>query len=126
MNEGIKKYRDLLLTDPEFQQKLKTAMTNYNKEHTEEAFFNEVLAPLGLEYGISVSYDEFREYADSDREMDDTELTQIAGGKGGGLGAGTCMIVGLGFGAGGTGDGGGVCVALGVGYEEYGCLGSGS
>ena len=39
--------------------------------------------------------------------MDKEELKQIAGGKGGGLGAGYCKYIGIG-GGGAGGDGGGV------------------
>ena len=51
-------------------------------------------------------------------------IKQIAGGKGGGLGAGVCKYVG--FGAGGAGgDGEGVgCIIVGFG-TTYGCIGEG-
>ncbi len=69
-----------------------------------------MLLPVAKEYGISVSYEEVKDYignlASTDEIMDKDELKQIAGGKGDGLGAGYCKYVGIG-GGGAGGDGGG-------------------
>ena len=103
-------------------------MESYTGENSEEAVFNGVLVPVAKEYGISVSFEEFKEYinnlASADEIMDNEELKQIAGGKGGGLGAAVCKYIG--FGAGGAGgDGGGIgCIILGFG-TTYGCIGEG-
>lgn len=125
MNEGIRKFRKLLLTDEGFQQKLKAAAEAYTGEKTEEAIFNEVLAPLAAEYGISSSYDEFHSFMTSDQEMDSEELAQIAGGKSAGFGGSTCLILGVGIGGGGGDGAGGACVMLGAGWGETKCKGSG-
>lgn len=95
-----KKFAELMRTDESFQAKLKAAVETYSGEKTEESVFNDVLLPVAKEYDISVSYEEFKEYmsnlANTDEIMDKDELTQIVGGKGGGLGGGYCKYVGVG------------------------------
>ena len=123
-----KKFAELMRTDESFQAKLKSAAETYSGEKTEEAVFNGVLLPVAKEYGISVSYEELHDYisklAHTDEIMDKDELTQIVGGKGGGLGGGYCKYVGVGAGgAGGDGEGFG-CIVLGFG-TTYGCIGEG-
>lgn len=117
MNEGIRKFRELLLTDEAFQQKLKAAAESYTGEQTEEALFNGVIAPLAAEYGISGTFDEFKEFVSNpgDQEMDSAELTQVAGG---GKGAGGSLCLGVGIGIGQTEDDDKInshCIAVGVG-----------
>lgn len=63
--------------------------------------FENVLLPVGKEYGLSATYEEYKEYigsfaGTSDSELSEDELTQIAGGKGDG--AILCAIAGLGIG----------------------------
>ena len=81
MNEGIKKFEELLRTDESFQTKLKAAVESYAGENTEEAVFNGVLLPVAKEYGISVSYEELHDYisnlAQTDETMDKDELKRI-------------------------------------------------
>lgn len=125
MNEGLQKFRELLLTDEAFQQKLKAALETYNGEQTEEAVFNSVLVPLAAEYGLFATYDEFRDFVSEDQKMDNEELAQIAGGKTGGIGKNSCLGIGIGIGAGGGDGSGGVCFAIGGGWGDYECLGSG-
>lgn len=125
MNEGIKKFRDLLLTDEKFQQKLKAAAEAYTGEQTEEAVFSEVLVPLAQEYGISATYDEFHEYVTNGQEMDKAELEQLAGGKSGGSGTTACIAIGYGIGGGGGDGTGGACLAIGGGWGLVHCWGSG-
>jgi len=127
MNEGIKKFEELLRTDESFQAKLKAAVEAYTGEEDKETVFNSVLVPLAEEYGISVSYEEFIDYisnlADT-VEMNKEELMQIAGGKGGGVGAGKCFGVGVGWGY-AIGDDGAVgCIIIGHG-SSYCCIGEG-
>ena len=128
MNEGIKKFEELMKTDESFQAKLKAAAETYDGEKTDEAVFNGVLVPVAKEYGISASYEEFKEYmetlASTDEIMDKDELNQIAGGKGRGFGAAVCYGVGIGVGGGGGDDGGFACFVGGFG-TEYGCCGEG-
>lgn len=125
MNAGIRKFRELLLTDEAFQQKLKAATEAYTGEQTEEAVFNDVLAPLAAEYGITATYEEFHDYILGDQEMDQEELTQVAGGKSGGLGGQFCFGLGLGAGGGGGDGTGGACAIIGGGWGIYKCAGSG-
>ena len=127
----IIKFRELLLTDAEFQEKLRKAGEAYKGENDDKAVFDNVLIPLAKEYGLSATYEEFKEYTDAfakdaDGELSEDELSQVAGGKGDG--AVLCGIVGLGIGhtklEKGTagcfvlGVGAGICVCEGITYEE--------
>lgn len=139
--EDIRRYRDLLLTDEEFQKKFAAAAEAYKGEQTEQAVFENVMLPLGKEYGLSATYDEFKEYTaafsgDTSGELSEDELSQVAGGKdsgGGGLIWTKCMLVGVGIGGGGalkrisTGydTGAGLCIGLGAGANTMSCAGSG-
>lgn len=131
MKEDLKRFEELLKTDPEFQAKLKAASENYTGDKTLEAVFYNIVEPLAKEYGISGTYEEFEAYlkgvpAEGDAEMGAQELAQVAGGgKGGGLGAVTCLGIGIGGGAGGGSDSGGVCVGIGFGSGKTECLGTG-
>ena len=120
MNEGMEKFKELLLTDEEFQQKLKTAAENYDGEKTEEAVFHGVIEPVAAEYGISASFEEYTEYIRNiaeDSELNSDELKQVAGGKinGGGFGLIKCTVAGFGFGGAAGENGGGYCSLLGFG-----------
>jgi len=129
MNEGLKKFEELVKTDTEFQQKLVAAAENFTGDKTDEqAIFNEVLTPVAEEYGISATYEELKEYLYqtnvSQDELSDNELVQISGGggKAGGIGAIGCWAAGLGVGVGGGSGAGGVCLVIGLGDGEYGCM----
>ena len=127
--EDLKKFQKLLISDADFQEKLRKAGEAYTGEQDEKSVYNNLLLPLAKEYGLSATYEEFEEYisglrADSG-ELSDDELEQVAGGKisGGGAGAVLCKYIGGGVGAGGTSDtGGGACVAIGFGYGNALCL----
>lgn len=123
MNDGIRKFRELLLTNGEFQQKLKTAAEAYTGEQTEEAVFQEVLVPLAAEYGISVAYEDFHAYLNSDPEMDRDELAQVAGGTKG-LGANACWVVGIGLGGSSSDHVPNLCIGVGAGTTTA-CAGEG-
>lgn len=129
MNEGIRKFRELFLTDEEFQQKLKAAATAYTGEQTEEAIFNGMLVPLAEEYGISVSYDEYHAFLSGDLEMNNEELMQVAGGTKG-AGATICFAIGIGAGLSEDDDdngvGGSLCAAVGIGAGGAACMGDGA
>jgi len=91
MNNGLEKFRELVLTDKEFQTKLKNSLKVYNGEQTEEDVFNTVLVPLAAEYGITATYEEFHTYIEelaNDQELNTDEIAQISGGKG------ACVFVG--------------------------------
>ena len=139
MNEGIKKFEELLKTDEAFQKKLADAAQAYNGEMTEEAIFNNVLVPVASEYGITATLDELKDYLEglvNNQEMEEDELKQVAGGTksgGGTYGAGMTFCIYAGVGIGGTADGKGdvgACVGIGGGAPLGGgmgaCVGLGS
>jgi len=126
MNEGLKKFEELMKTDTAFQEKLKAAMESYTGEQTEEAIFESVLTPLAKEYGIFASFEEFKEYvsniSNEDRELCEDEVNQVAGGgKGGGFGITACAIIGIGAGGGAGSESGGACAVIGAGYGRTEC-----
>ncbi len=127
----IIKFRELLLSDADFQEKLRKAGEAYTGEKDEKSVFDNVLVPVAREYGLSATYEEVKNYTasfsgEADGELSEDELEQVAGGKGDG--AILCGIVGLGIGhtklEKGTagcfvlGVGAGICVCEGITYEE--------
>ncbi len=123
----IIKFRELLLTDADFQEKLRKAAESYTGEKNEKAVFDNVLTPIAREHGLSATFEEFKEYADSfaagaEGELSEDELKQVAGGKGTGIFV--CAIMGAGFGNTGNpndncffiGMGIGACAAEGASY----------
>ena len=127
--EGIRKFEELLRTDETFRKKLQEAEEAYTGEQTEEAIFDQVLVPLAEEYGITGTFEEYKEYISrlSDPTMSEDELAQIAGGtsKGGGVDVGMCFGMGIGCGVGGGPGAGNVCALIGVGYGSVNCTGTG-
>ena len=104
MNEGMEKFRKLLLTDEDFRNKLKAAVESYTGEKTEEAVFNNVVVPFAAQYDITATYDEFKAYlehlAAEDTEMNKDEVSQVAGGSKDrifGLGGDICAYIGAGI-----------------------------
>ena len=127
MNENLERFKELLLTDEEFQSKLKAASEAYTGEQTEEAVFNNVLVPLAAEYGVTATFDEFKDYLSGleNVEMSQEELGQIAGGDKG-FGASACF--GVGVGVGGHGEGSrinAICILVGTGDKVAACAGNG-
>ena len=127
--DGISKFEELLRTDKDFQEKLRDAVLAYTGEQTEEAIFDQVLVPLAAEYGITGTFEEFRNYISSlsERELSTDEMAQISGGtnKGGGIDVGMCFGMGFGVGVGGGQGAGNVCALIGVGYGSVNCTGTG-
>lgn len=112
------RFRELFLSDTIFQEKLRKAAEAYTGEKDEKSVFENVLVPVAREYGLSATYDEFKEYIDvfskeTDAELSEDELSQVAGGKGDG--AILCAIVGLGIGHTKLESGTAGCFVLGVG-----------
>ena len=130
MNEGLEKFAELMKTDEEFQNKLKTAAEAYSGDKNDvKAFFEAVLVPLGQEYGISATYEEFSNYieARANTEISPEEIKQVAGGKSGnGFGIGACYRVGVGIGYTGNDERSNTCMVLGSGDTAGTCAGSGS
>lgn len=112
MNQDIQKFRELLLTDTEFQQKLQAASEAYTGDQSEEAVFNAVLVPIAAEYGITATFEEFHTYISGldGAEMSKDELQQVAGGDKYTTSSLTCDGVGIGFGT----DENGECIVIGV------------
>ena len=127
---NIEKFRELLLSDEEFQKKLQDAAASYTGDQSEEAAFNNILVPLAAEYGITATFDEFKAYISEldGEEMSKGELQQISGGKvnGGGAGMIACDGTGLGIGFAGTTEGGGFCIGIGGGNAGTICLTAGA
>ena len=123
MSDGILKFRELLLTNEEFQAKLKNAVESYDGEKSEEGVFNNILMPIASEYGISATYDEFKAYmehlASDDVELNTEEIAQVAGGD---KGFGINLCAGVGVGIGDSGDC--VCAVLGGSTPGGYCSGS--
>lgn len=137
--EDLKKFREMLLTDTDFQEKFRKAAESYTGEPEEKAIFDSLLNPLAQEYGLSASYEEFHEYIESfvggiDGELSEDELAQVAGGKdGGGLAWLKCIALGVGAGGGGAMSdapggyyfGTGLCLGIGAGIGKVSCSGEG-
>ena len=131
----IIKFRELLISDADFQEELKKAAEAYSGEQNEKAVFDNLLVPLAEKYGLSGTYEELGEFmrsltGEADSELSEDELAQIAGGKGGGLGIGKCLGFGAGVGGGGALTDGryfglGLCLVIGSGEGSYSCVGSG-
>ncbi len=93
------KFRDLLVSDPEFQEKFRKAAEAYKGPQDEKAVFEDLLLPLGKEHGLSATYEEFKEFTSALKdaasgELSEDELTQVAGGKNSGFGL--CAGIGIG------------------------------
>ena len=58
----LMKFRELMFTDADFQEKLKKAGEAYTGDKSEKAVFDNVLIPLAKEYGLSATFEEFKEY----------------------------------------------------------------
>ncbi len=134
--EVFTKFEELLRTDISFQTKLRQAAEQYSGDSGDEkAIFENLLLPVAQEYGLSASYEEFRDYmkaitSPGNEELSENELEQVAGGKGGGAGVGFCLGIGTGIGGGGATApdipvNGGLCAMIGIGVGGYSCFGSG-
>ena len=128
MNKDLEKFKELIMTDESFQNKLKDRVEAYNGEQTEEAVFNNVILPVIEEYGITITLEDLKEYAAS---MEDTdivdELSQVSGGESSAYGifGGTCIGAGVGLGGSFGKEGGIICVVVGAGWGNSNCLGKG-
>ncbi len=83
MNEGIRKLMERSKTDAEFRKKVRAAIDAYSGERTEEAVFSNIFVPVAAEYGVTATFEDFKEYLESqnDSELSDEETVQIAGGE---------------------------------------------
>ena len=61
MTNEAKRLKELMKTDPGFQRSLRHAIERYDGEHSEEAEFYGIVAPVALKYGINVTFSEFKE-----------------------------------------------------------------
>lgn len=99
INKDLLKFRELLESDAEFQEKMRKATEAYKGETGEKEVFENLLLPLGQEYGLSATYEEFQALTggltgDEEAELSEDELAQVAGGKNSGYGA--CFGIGAG------------------------------
>ena len=122
------KFRELMFTDADFQEKLKNAGEAYTGDKSEKAVFDNVLIPLAKEYGLSATFEEFKEYTkaftgSAEGELSDDELSQVAGGKG--LGAAACASAGIGIGYASKNGISGGCFVFGYGTGFVACAGVG-
>ena len=113
-------------TDAAFQEKLKAAMESYTGEQSEEAVFEAVLVSLAKQYGISASFEEYKEYvaniSTEDRELSQDEVDQLAGGtKGIGIGSTACLGIGVGLG-GNYASSTSVCAIVSIGSGADACV----
>ena len=124
----ISKFRELLLTDADFQEKVRKAAEAYKGEQDEKAVFDKLLTPIAEEYGLSATFEEFKEYTEAftdgaASELSDDELSQVAGGKG--FGAAACAKAGIGIGYASKGGISGACFIFGGGSGFVACAGVG-
>ena len=122
------KFREMMFTDADFQEKLKKASEAYTGDKSDEAVFDNVLIPLAKEYGLSATFEEFKEYTkaftgSAEGELSDDELSQVAGGKG--LGAAACASAGIGIGYASKNGISGGCFVFGYGTGFVACAGVG-
>ena len=84
-NNDILKFKELLATDAGFQEKFRKAADSYTGAQDVKSVFDNILLPLGQEYGLTANYDEFKGFMDSltpaKGELSEAELSQVAGGK---------------------------------------------
>ena len=128
MNKDLEKFRELIMTDESFRNKLNDRVEAYHGEQTEEAVFNNVLVPVLEEYSITITMEDLEEYASSMVNIDiEDELAQVSGGESSAYGifGGTCIGAGVGLGGSFGKDGGLICVMIGVGWGNSNCLGKG-
>ena len=123
MSDGILKFRELLLTNEEFQAKLKNAVESYDGEKSEEGVFNKVLMPVASEYGISATFSEFKSSMEHLQVMmKNSTRKKLLRFSGGDKGFGINLCAGVGVGIGDSGDC--VCAVLGGSTPGGYCSGS--
>jgi hypothetical protein len=71
------------ICDLSCKQKFRKAAEAYTGEKDEKTIFDNVLTPLAKEYGLSATFEEFKEYAGAfscgtDGELSEDELSQVA------------------------------------------------
>ncbi len=116
--ENAKKFMELLNTDKELQQKVKTATEAYTGDKTDEKeVFDTVLAPIAKESGHEFTFEDVEELAKAaqDDELSENEVAAAAGG------GKPSFCIAIGFNGVwedvGTGDFGcGACYGVGVGF----------
>lgn len=109
MEKDCKKFLEIIKKDEALQKKLEEAAKNYKGEQTEEAVFEQVIAPIAREADVSFTLDDLKQ---SVQELDSDEMEQVAGG----WGQGGCGILGAGVGgAASKEEGFGLCFLIGAG-----------
>ena len=86
---NVEKFEELLRTDEVLQAKVKELAGSYEGDREDEkAFFEAVFAPLAEEAGLPFTFEDGIEFAEAGKELDDTELDSVAGGKA------VCWVIG--------------------------------
>ena len=70
MTNEVKRLKELMKTDKGFQRSLRHAIDRYDGEHTEEAEFYGIVAPVAMKYGIHVTFAEFKETEQETNRME--------------------------------------------------------
>ena len=78
--ENVEQFEKLLREDEGLQEKLAAASREYKGEKTDEALFDEVLAPIAAGAGLPFTIDEALAYVSQTRDLTDAELDSLAGG----------------------------------------------
>lgn len=117
---NVERFEELLRSDEELQAKLRAATEAYEGDKADErALFDAVVVPLAAEAGLPFTYDEAREVA-----LDDSNLETVVGGTDSNYGEpdGRCIILGIGFGGDSCANerfGAGGCVGIGIGIMAW-------
>lgn len=86
--ENVEQFERLLREDEGLQAKLAAASKAYEGEKTEEAVFEELLAPIAAGVGLPFTLGEALTYVSQTRVLSDEELDAVAGGSS------VCYIIG--------------------------------
>ncbi len=79
--ENVERFERLLKEDEELQAKLAAATKAYDGAETDEAMFEELLAPIAAGVGLPFTLDEALAHASTCRNLSDSELDAVAGGS---------------------------------------------
>lgn len=133
--QNIEKFYEKVNGSEELQKELKKRDSEYAKTHdapaegaSEEELmearkkaFENIVLPVAKEQGLDFTVDELIEYEkekleEMDRELDNTELHDAAGGYRENYGIMACLIIGVGAGGDETG---GFCFTIGGGWSLH-------
>ena len=117
---NVEKFEELLRSSEGLQARLRAATEAYEGDKADErALFEAVVAPIAAAAGLPFTYDEAREVA-----LNDSDLEAVAGGGDGMYGEadGTCLVIGFGIGGDACSSkraGAGGCLSIGIGVLAW-------